>query len=506
MEHFDVIVVGAGLSGIGAAYHFKTRCPNKSFVVLEGREQLGGTWDLFRYPGIRSDSDMFTLGYAFKPWTNPKAIADGPAILAYLRDTAREHGIDRKIRYGHRVKHVAWSSQDARWTLDIERPDGATLQLTCSFLSMCTGYYDYASGYDPAFPGRERFRGRIVHPQKWTSDVEYAGKRVVVIGSGATAVTLVPELAKQAAHVVMLQRSPTYIASLPAEDKLANALRAVLPPQLAYDLSRWKAVLRSQFFYQLARRRPQQFAKALIDLIEKRVGPEVDVQKHFTPKYKPWDQRLCLVPDNDLFDALRERRASIVTDTIESFTETGIQLTSGETLEADLIVTATGLQLQFLGGATGSVDGEPMALNKAFNYRGCMFSDIPNFAVAVGYTNASWTLKVDLTSAYVCRVINHMDAIGARQCTPRVREADLREEPILDFNSGYVQRAASLLPKQGSKHPWKLYQNYIFDIVTLRYAPVDDGTLEFSGGAVRSAAGRTWRRTWDALGHRPARA
>ncbi|HWP65936.1 MAG TPA: NAD(P)/FAD-dependent oxidoreductase [Candidatus Limnocylindria bacterium] len=487
MEHFDVIVVGAGLSGIGMAYHLQERCPSKSYVILEGRAQSGGTWDLFRYPGIRSDSDMFTLGYRFKPWEARKAIADGPSILAYIRETAREHGIEPHVRYSHRVRHAAWSSADARWQVVAERPDGQRVTFTCNFLSMCAGYYDYDQGYTPEFPGRAAFRGRIVHPQQWTDDIDYAGKRVVVIGSGATAVTLVPELAKQAAHVVMLQRSPTYMISRPAEDRLAEALRKVLPSRLAYWLTRWKNVFLHMLFFRLARRYPERTAERMIAMVRDAVGPSVDVPTHFTPRYKPWDQRVCLVPDDDLFVAIRKGRVSVVTDHIETFTEAGIRLRSGQELRADLIVTATGLKVQFAGGATIVVDGTPVEPGRLMNYRGCMFSDVPNFAVAFGYTNASWTLKADLTAEFVCRILKRMDALGARQVTPRRRDPDLGEEPFVDFSSGYIQRAIAQMPKQGTKHPWRLYQNYIRDIFTLRYGSIDDPCLEFSSPATAAA-------------------
>jgi monooxygenase len=479
--HLDVLIVGAGLSGIGAAYHLKTRCPGKTFALLEGRERLGGTWDLFRYPGIRSDSDMHTLGYSFRPWRQPKAIADGPSILQYIRETAEAYGIDREIRYGHRVESARWSSRDARWTVEARDPSGGIVRLTCSFLYACTGYYDYDAGYTPDFPGRERFRGRIVHPQKWTPDVEYEGKRVVVIGSGATAVTLVPELSRRAAHVTMLQRSPTYIVSLPARDKIAGWLRKRLPAESAYAAARWKNVLIGMAFYQFCRRYPQRAKGYLVAQVRRALGGQVDVAKHFTPSYDPWDQRLCLVPDGDLFDTLREGRASVVTDHIDTFTEKGIRLRSGEELEADLVVTATGLRLKYLGGIHVEVDGKQVEPKQTMTYKGLMLSDVPNLALAAGYTNASWTLKCDLTSEYVCRLISHMDAHGYRQCCPRRRDPSVKEEPLLSFSSGYVLRALDELPRQGSIAPWKLYQNYALDRMMLRRGRVDDGAMEFSG-------------------------
>ncbi len=417
-EHFDVLVAGAGISGICAGYHLQTSCPGRTYAILEARGDIGGTWDLFRYPGIRSDSDMYTLGYSFKPWTNPKAIADGWSILEYLRDTSREYGIDRKIRFGHRVKRASWSSAEARWTVEVERGEGEeVVRFTCNFLFMCSGYYNYAEGYVPQFPGRERFAGRIVHPQKWTEDIDYVGKRVVVVGSGATAVTLLPEIAKKAAHVTMLQRSPTYIISM-------------------------------------------------------------------HPRYNPWEQRLCLVPDSDLFKTMRQGRASVVTDQIETFTEKGLKLRSGAELETDLVVTATGLNLLLLGGLEATVDGVRVDFAKTFNYKGMMFSDVPNLALAVGYTNASWTLKAELICRYVCRLLKHMEKTGTRQCTPRLRDPTVTQAPFIDLTSGYVQRAIHMFPKQGSKVPWKLYQNYARDLVMLQRGNVEDGVMEFSNPAI----------------------
>jgi len=478
-EHRDVIIVGAGLSGIGAACHLREHCPDKTFTIVEGRDAIGGTWDLFRYPGIRSDSDMYTLGYSFKPWKEQKAIADGPSILAYVRETSRERGIDAAVRFGHRVERASWSTEEGRWTVEVALASGDVTRLTCSFLLVCAGYYDYAQGYTPDLPGIERFTGRVVHPQLWTDDIAYAGKRVVVIGSGATAVTLVPELAKDAAHVVMLQRSPTYVVSLPAQDAIANWLRERLSPGLAYDLVRWKNVLRSMAFFEFARRRPELAKKRLVELVRQHLGAGYEVEKHFTPRYNPWDQRICLVPDGDLFDAIRSGKASVVTDQIDTFTERGVRLRSGAELEADLIVTATGLKLKFLGGMELSVDGQRIEPSRTMNYKGVMFSDVPNLAGIFGYTNASWTLKADLTSEYVCRLIRHMTATGTARCTPRRSDPTLQEEPFIDFSSGYVQRGLSHFPKQGSKRPWRLHQNYALDILTLRYGAVDDGTMEF---------------------------
>jgi cation diffusion facilitator CzcD-associated flavoprotein CzcO len=480
-EHFDVLIVGAGLSGIGAAWHLQKKCPGKSYAILEAREASGGTWDLFRYPGIRSDSDMYTLGYCFQPWKDAKAIADGPSILSYIREVAHDFGIDRKIRYRHRVIAAAWSSGDARWTVEVERQPGRERAwLTCGFLWMCSGYYDYAAGYLPDFPGIERFKGRVVHPQKWTADVDYKDKRVLVIGSGATAVTLVPAMAETAAHVTMLQRSPTYVVARPAEDALANKLKRRLPIGLAYGITRWKNVLLGMFFYQLCKRRPERAKALILQGVRSLLGPDYDVGKHFTPRYNPWDQRLCLVPDADLFRAIREGRVSIVTDHIDSFTETGIRLKSGAVLEADLIVTATGLALQLLGGMTLTVDGKPFNSAETISYKGMIYSDVPNMAAVVGYTNASWTLKADLVCQYVCRLLNHMDRRGFRQCTPRIDDPAMERLPWVDFSSSYIQRAVDRFPKQGARRPWRLYQNYALDLLTLRYGPLRDKAMVFS--------------------------
>jgi monooxygenase len=484
MQHFDVLIVGAGLSGIGAGYHLQRKCPNKSFVILEGRDCIGGTWDLFRYPGIRSDSDMFTLGYSFKPWTAPQAIADGPSILKYVRETATENGIDKKIRFHHKVKRASWSTRDACWNVEAERSSGEgvveIVHFTCSFLFMCSGYYRYEEGYTPEFLGRESFKGEIVHPQKWPDALDYAGKRVVVIGSGATAVTLVPEMAKKAGHVTMLQRSPTYVVSRPAQDQLAIKLRKKLGEKIAYHLIRWRNVLLGMYFFQLARRKPARFKELILGGVRMALGPDYDVTTHFNPRYNPWDQRLCLVPDGDLFKSLREKRASVVTNEIDRFTEKGIRLKDGGELEADIIVTATGLVLQVLGGMEVVVDGKPVDFAKTLNYKGMMYSDVPNLASAFGYTNASWTLKCDLTCEYVCRLLNHMERHGYMQCVPQNVDPQIQELPALEFTSGYVQRAIAKMPKQGSKRPWRLYQNYALDIVSLRFGAVDDGVMRYS--------------------------
>lgn len=479
--HVDVLIVGAGLSGIGAGYYLQSKCPSLTYAILESREAIGGTWDLFRYPGIRSDSDMHTLGYAFRPWTDAKAIADGPSILRYIEETAQSYGIDRKIRFRHRVVRAAWSTHDARWTLDVEVGEARELvRYSANFLYMCSGYYDYTAGYTPEFPGAERFRGRIVHPQAWSADVDYKEKRVVVIGSGATAVTLVPELAKSAAHVTMLQRSPTYIVTSPDEDVIAKMLRRVLPAKAAYAVTRWKNVLRSMLFYELSRRKPELMKKIFLDGVRTALGPDYDVDTHFTPSYNPWDQRVCLAPNGDLFTSLSEGRASVVTDRITSFTERGIQLESGRELEADLIVTATGLTLTVLGHVTFTIDGAPVDFAETVAYKGMMYSDVPNLAAAFGYTNASWTLKCDLTSQYVCRLLTHMQQTGTRQCTARVSDPAMEFDRFVDLASGYIMRSVDLFPKQGKKTPWRTYQNYLRDLLALRYGGLEDGYMEFS--------------------------
>ena len=479
MEHFDVGIVGAGLSGIGAAYHLKTTCPDRTFAIFEGRDAIGGTWDLFRYPGIRSDSDMYTLGYAFKPWTEAKAIADGPSILNYVRETARENDIEKAIRFGHKIKRVGWSTDDTRWTVEAEVA-GEIVRYTCNFLFLCGGYYSYDGGYTPDFPGMADFKGRMVHPQQWPTDLDYAGKSVVVIGSGATAVTLVPEMARAASHVTMLQRSPTYVVSRPAEDKMANTLRKWLPAMLAYNIVRARNVLGGMYFFNLARKKPEQVKAGIIKLVQDELGPDYDVATHFTPTYNPWDQRLCLVPDADMFRQIKAGRASVVTDQIETFTATGIRLKSGQELKADIIVSATGLVLEVWNGIEVSVDGTRIDPGQTLGYKGMMYDGVPNLASTFGYTNASWTLKCDLTCEFVCRVLNHMKKTGQRQVMPVNDTGDVASAPWLDFSSGYVQRAMEKWPKQGTRVPWKLDQNYAKDLMNLRYARLDDGVLRFS--------------------------
>jgi cation diffusion facilitator CzcD-associated flavoprotein CzcO len=482
-EHTDIVIIGAGLSGIGAAAHLAMKCPGKRVVLLEARDAIGGTWDLFRYPGIRSDSDMYTFGFSFKPWIDDKTLADGASIMRYLREVVAEHHIEDKIRFGQRVAKMQWSSDAARWTLDVMQKNGETKHLSCDFVYSCTGYYDYAGGYDPEFAGRESFQGTIVHPQKWPEGLDYANKKVVVIGSGATAVMLVPEMARTAAHVTMLQRSPTYVASVPSRDKIANALRRRLPSKVAYGITRWKNVGLGMFLFQMSRRRPAGVKKWLVGLAKKELGDASDI-KHFTPTYNPWDQRLCAVPDGDLFASIREGKSEVVTDHIERFTPKGVLLKSGRELEADVIVTATGLKVLFLGGIAVEVDGRPIAVNEKLLYKGMMIQDVPNLVLAFGYTNASWTLKADLTSEYVCRLLQHMDRTGMRQCTPHPAP-DVKEEAFLTFSSGSVQRAANALPKQGNKRPWRLYMNYALDTLAIRFDRIDDGTLELVRGGKR---------------------
>jgi cation diffusion facilitator CzcD-associated flavoprotein CzcO len=488
-EHVDVVVVGAGLSGIGAGYHLQTMSPDRSYVILEGRDGLGGTWDLFKYPGIRSDSDMHTLGFSFKPWTEAKSIADGPSILRYLKQTVAQFGIDKHIRFGQLVTQAQWSSDDAQWTVTAtNKATGVSNTITCSFLFMCSGYYSYKKGHTPEFTGRERFKGTVVHPQEWPLDLDYAGKRVVVIGSGATAVTIVPSMADKADHVTMLQRSPTYMVSRPDHDVLANRLRKVLPPKMAYNLTRFKNTWRQQLVYNKTRTDPDKVKQLLLGGIQLELGADYDIAKHFTPAYNPWDQRLCLVPNGDFFKSMREGKASVVTDHITSFTETGIQLASGEHLDADIIITATGLELVTLGEMDFYVDGNQVDFAKTWTYKGFAYSDIPNMASTFGYINASWTLRSDLTAEYVCRLLNHMRKKGVAQCTPRLREQDrnMKERPWIDgFSSGYMQRMMHRMPRQGDHEPWINPQNYRRDKKMFKHSPIDDGVMQFSKQSAR---------------------
>ncbi|MDZ7784332.1 MAG: NAD(P)/FAD-dependent oxidoreductase [Halioglobus sp.] len=480
IDHVDVLIVGAGLSGVGAACHLTRRCPDRSFMLLESRERLGGTWDLFRYPGIRSDSDMFTLGYTFKPWTEPKTLADGPAILNYIRETAEQYGVDRHIRYRQRVTRADWNSLTARWTVTVECTDtGTQRQVTCNFLYSCSGYYRYDQGYTPHFEGQESFRGPLFHAQQWPEDLDYTDKRVVVIGSGATAVTIVPELARKTALTTMLQRSPTYIASLPGEDAMAIAMRRWLPESWVYHITRWKKILLQLVTFKLARKRPARVKAFLLGMVRKELGPDYDVDTHFTPRYNPWDERLCAIPDGDMFAAIREKRVEVVTDHIDHFTESGIVLQSGRHLEADIVVLATGLNMLYMGGIQLAVDGREIDPSKHFVYRGMMLSGVPNFAQAFGYTNSSWTLKADLTAQYVCRLLNYMRRKGKNTALPVLDPRDVTEEPMLDFTSGYIQRAIDQFPRQARENPWRVYQNYFMDLLNLRCRPLKDSALRF---------------------------
>jgi monooxygenase len=475
-DHVDVLVVGAGLSGIGAAYRLQEQCPGRSYAILEARDAIGGTWDLFRYPGVRSDSDMFTLAYPFKPWRQPEAIAGGATILDYIRATAAEHGIDAKIRFGQRVVSAAWSSGTARWTLRT----ASGQEHTSSFLYVCTGYYRYSSGYTADFPGLESFAGEVVHPQQWPAGLDYAGKRVVVIGSGATAVTLVPAMAPQAGHVTMLQRSPSYLLSLPNREDPTAKLERVMSGDRASRVVRARNVLLTWGLYQAARRRPEWVGRVMRDGMAKQLPPDVPVDPHFTPRYAPWDQRLCVVPDGDFFAALRSGRASVVTGTIAAFTEKGLRLGDGSELEAELVVTATGLSMVAFGEMTLSVDGRPIDSGALHVYKGMMFDGLPNLAWCVGYTNASWTLRADLTSQYVCRLLNYLARHGIDAATPTMDPAESSPDPLMDLRSGYVQRAAGLLPRQGTSGRWRMRNNYLIDLPRMRLSRIDDGAMTFT--------------------------
>jgi monooxygenase len=485
-EHLDVLIVGAGISGIAAATRLGRRCPGKSYAILEARGVIGGTWDLYRYPGVRSDSDIHTLGFGFKPWEGTRSLADGDAILAYVREAAEETGVDRRIRFHHRVVRTEWSSSESRWEVEVERTDtGETVLLTCGFVWVCSGYFRYDDGYLPEFEGTERFAGRIAHPHRWPKDLEYAGKRVVVIGSGATAVSLVPALAEDAEHVTMLQRSPSYVFPVPAVDPFAQALRRVLPLRAAYAVTRWKDILNGTFVFWLCRRHPEVAKRIIRRAAERALPADFDFDTHLTPRYNPWEQRPCALRDGDLFEAINDGSVGIVTDRIETFTESGLRLESGAELDADVIITATGFNLQFLGGMRVLVDGEEVDIGRVLTYKGMMASGVPNLAFTIGYTNASWTLKVELTCDFVCRLLNHMDENGLAECVPQVNDPSIREEPIIDFSSGYVQRSIDKLPKQGSKEPWRLRQNYLLDSRMIRRRPIDDGALRFSAAASR---------------------
>ena len=481
MESVDILIVGAGISGIAAAYYLSQRCPNRSWTIVEARDSIGGTWDFFRYPGVRSDSDMFTLGYRFRPWRGSQTIADGRDILQYLKDTAREFDIDRHIRFGHRVRAIRWSSAAAQWTVDIDAADpNAARQIRCQFLFMCTGYYRYDGGYTPAWQGMDDFKGEIAHPQRWRNDLDYAGKRVIVIGSGATAVTVVPALARESAHVTMLQRSPSYVVSMPVTDASINRMRGRLPDSMGAWLARWKMIAFGMYNYWLARAKPTQMRDVLVARVRGAIGPDYPVDAHFKPAYNPWDQRICVAADGDLFRAIRDGKVSMATARIERFVADGIRLDNGETIKADIIVTATGMVMRLMDGVAIQVDGQPVTLNQSLSYKGMMYSDIPNLASAFGYTNASWTLKAELICEYVCRLLNHMERRGYGHCVPRLpADSQLSREPMLDFTSSYVRRAQENLPAQGSEPPWKMYQNYLKDLLMMRFGKLEDGVLEF---------------------------
>lgn len=478
--HFDTLIIGAGISGISAAHYMQTDCPNKTYAILEGRKNIGGTWDLFRYPGIRSDSDMYTFGFAFRPWTNAQTIAPRAAIIEYLEDTIKDEGIDQHILFEHRVNKATWSSEKSLWTITANTPNSAQTKIfTCSFLSLCTGYYNYEEGYTPNFPGSENFSGQIIHPQKWTADIDYSNKKIIVIGSGATAITLIPSLAKKAAHVTMLQRSPTYIASQPSIDKFGQLLYKLLPKKTAFNINRWRKIRLQQFSYYMARRFPNFMKKLLIKGVEKSLGAGHDVKANFTPKYAPWDERLCLVPDDDLFVAIKKKKAAVVTDHIETFTSSGIQLKSGKSLEADMIVTATGLNATVVSNFDIEVDGKLVDFSKTVAYKGCMFSGVPNMTLAFGYTNASWTLKCDMVSQYVCRLINYMDKNNFHQCRPQQNDPNLELHPYMDFTPGYILRVLDQLPKTGGKEPWRVEQSYFYDKNIFEKSALDDGVIAF---------------------------
>ena len=479
IESIDVLIIGAGLSGIGGACHLRRSSPDRSFMILESREASGGTWDLFRYPGIRSDSDMYTFGYGFKPWSDKSSIADGHKILSYIREAAAEYDVEQHIRYQHKVVSASWSSTQSRWLVTAERGDtGEQATISCQFIFSCSGYYDYDQGYTPEFAGIDSFKGQVIHAQHWPEQLDYQDKRVVVIGSGATAVTLVPAMSQDTASLVMLQRTPTYIASVPKEQPLAETLRKWLPDSWVFRLIRWKQVLFQIYLYQLSRRNPQRLRKYLLGLVRKEMGPDYDVDTHFTPDYNPWDQRLCGVPDGDLFTAIRENRAEVVTDHIDQFNKEGIHLKSGKQLDADIVVLATGLNLKFAGGVQYSVDGKVLDFAEHFIFRGMMFSGLPNMAFTVGYTNSSWTLKADLTGQYVSRLLNKMARHSYTAVTPRLT-GEVEEMPLLDFDAGYVLRSRESFPKQGNRLPWKNYQNYIRDFFGLRLGRQNDDELEF---------------------------
>ena len=478
MPHFDIVIIGAGLSGIDAACHFKMHCPEKRFRIFEARERLGGTWDLFKYPGIRSDSDMHVFSYSFKPWTYDKSISDAETILNYLNETAQEYAIEQHIQYNSPIDKIAWSTTKNVWTV-FGHNEGNSIEVSCNFLMICTGYYDYDQGYTPNFKGLEKYKGRFVHPQQWTKDIAYENKEVIVIGSGATAVTLVPALAEKTKHITMLQRSPSYIFSQPLYDPFAKVVHALFPAKTAHSLARWKNILRDMYLYKMSKSNPKGVKKFVKKQIRKVLGKDYAIDTHFNPKYNPWDERLCSVPDNDLFLAIKARKCTVVTDHIDTFTEEGIRLQSGQTLTADLIISATGLQLKLAGGINVYLNDELVDLSTKLNYKGSMLQDLPNLAAIVGYTNAAWTLKADLACHYVCRLINYMDKHNYTTCVPKLTDKHMDTVPIIDFTSGYIQRSLDKLPKQGDRHPWRLNQNYIRDRKILMHDKINDSTLHF---------------------------
>ncbi len=478
-NHYDIIIIGAGLSGIGTACHLRRNCPDKTFAMLEGRSNIGGTWDLFKYPGIRSDSDMHTFAYSFKPWTYEKTISDGATIMKYLHETIDEYHLKDHIKFNHCISEVSWNSEEEKWTvIGKDNETGEAIRLSCNFLLSCTGYYDYDEGYTPDFKRLDKYKGKFVHPQKWTEDIDYENKEVIIIGSGATAVTLLPSMADKTKHITMLQRSPTYMMSLPKHDPFSKFVHRWLPSKPAHFLARWKSILRQIYFYSISRKKPKEVRFFIKNQIKKVLGEDY-VETHFNPKYNPWDERICAVVNNDLFDAINEGKCTIVTDHIDSFTEKGILLQSGKELKADLIVSATGLKIKVLGGIDIMVDGLKMDPANLVNYKGMMLQDVPNMVTITGYTNASWTLKADLVSEYLCRLLKHMDKKGLSSCTPILADKEIVTEPASDLTSGYIQRALHLMPKQGKEYPWKLNQNYIKDMIALRHKSIDDGYLRF---------------------------
>jgi cation diffusion facilitator CzcD-associated flavoprotein CzcO len=476
--HKDVIVVGAGISGIAAGYNLKKSCQNKSFAILEARENIGGTWDLFKYPGIRSDSDMHTLGFRFKPWIHDKSIADGPSILEYLNETIDEYKLRNNILLNHKIKSANWNSDQSKWELVVEE-NNHTKNMTCNFLFLCGGYYSYTKPHMPSFKNEENFDGDIVHPQFWNEEIDYANKKIAVIGSGATAITIVPAIAEIAEHVTMIQRSPTYVVSGPSEDKINKFLRKILPTKITYFLIRWKNILWQSFTFSMARKYPERTKNKILELIREELGPDFDIEKHFTPTYKPWDQRICLVPDSDLFNSIKNKKASIVTETIKEFQSEGIMLDSGQKIEADIIITATGIELNSFNDINVTIDDEKVHPNERLTYKGMMLSGVPNFAVSFGYVNASWTLRADLTCEYVCRLINLMDKKGVLCCAPINDESAHGDDKLIDFTSGYFKRGLHMMPKQGNKAPWKNYQNYLRDIFAVRLFSIKDSNLNF---------------------------